>query len=305
MTFFRGVGLTHLRLSAYTNILHTAYMRTNGQTVQVDEGVDCSSNTGYPRLQPAEIATLAALEAEVADSGQSAGFAGDPILSAARTSVVVPALNEAANLAYLFERMPSGVFEVILVDGHSTDGTVEVAKELWPGVRIVHQRGAGKGDALVRGARVATGDIIVLLDADGSTDPAEIPRFVAALLAGADFAKGTRFGEGGGSADITPLRRLGNALLSKAVNKMWGLDFSDLCYGYNAFWTRCIDDVLPHCNGFEVETLINIRAATTNKRIVEVPSFEAERLHGTSNLRVRRDGMRVLRTIFAERIRAV
>ncbi len=229
--------------------------------------------------------------------------ASDLILSAARVSVVMPALNEEDNLAHVFARMPREVHEVILVDGNSTDGTVELANELWPGLITVYQSGKGKGNALTCGFWAATGDIIVMLDADGSTDPAEIPRFVAALLAGADFAKGTRFIAGGGSADITTIRRMGNWALAKVVNQIWGGQYSDLCYGYNAFWRRCLPFITPDCDGFEVETLINIRAARAALRIHEVPSFEYDRRHGVSNLNARRDGFRVLRTIISERVR--
>lgn len=227
----------------------------------------------------------------------------DPILSLVTVSVVLPTLNEAANLPHVFERMPNDVFEVILVDGDSTDGTVEVAKELWPGLTAIKQSAKGKGNALSCGFWAATGDIIVMLDADGSTDPAEIPRFVASLIAGADFAKGSRFIAGGGSADITTIRRIGNWGLAKVVNLIWGGQYSDLCYGYNAFWRRCLPFVTPDCKGFEVETLMNIRAARAKLRIHEVPSFEYDRRHGTSNLNARRDGTRVLRTILAESLR--
>ena len=218
-------------------------------------------------------------------------------------SVVVPALNEAPNLPEVLSRIPASVAEVILVDGQSVDGTVEVAREHWPGIRIVHQRGTGKGAALVQGFRAATADIIVMMDADGSTDPAEIPRFVVALLTGADFAKGTRFVTGGGSADITPVRQIGNRALSGLVNTLWGLNYSDLCYGYNAFWRRHLDAILPDCTGFEVETLLTLRAARAGLNVVEVPSYEGSRRSGTSNLDARRDGARVLRTILAERLR--
>jgi glycosyltransferase involved in cell wall biosynthesis len=119
----------------------------------------------------------------------------------------------------------------------------------------IKQTGKGKGNALACGFWAATGDIIVMLDADGSTDPAEIPRFVAALLVGADFATGSRFIAGGGSADITTMRRIGNWGLAKVVNSLWGGQYSDLCYGYNAFWRRCLPFVTPDCEGFEVETL--------------------------------------------------
>jgi len=227
----------------------------------------------------------------------------DPILSSARVSVVLPTLNEADNLPHVFERMPRDLFEVILVDGNSTDGTVDVARDLWPSVVAIKQTGKGKGNALASGFWAARGDIIVMLDGDGSTDPAEIPRFVAALLAGADFAKGSRFIAGGGTADITLIRHIGNWALAKIVNQIWGGQYSDLCYGYNAFWRRFLPFVTPDCDGFEVETLMNIRAARAHLRIHEVPSFEHHRRHGTSNLSARRDGLRVLRTIVAERVR--
>ena len=239
----------------------------------------------------------------LAEDPPPTGTAAHPLLSIVSVSVVLPTLNEAENLPHVFDRMPQQVGEVIVVDGHSTDGTVDVVRQLWPDAVILSQTGSGKGDALRQGFRAATGDIIVMLDADGSTDPAEIPRFVAALLTGADFAKGTRFVTGGGSSDITWARRMGNRVLSVMVNLLWRVDYSDLCYGYNAFWSHCLDVVAPDCRGFEVETFINIRAATSKLKVVEVPSFEASRRNGLSNLDARRDGMRVLRTIIAERVR--
>jgi glycosyltransferase involved in cell wall biosynthesis len=219
-----------------------------------------------------------------------------------RVSVVVPALNEAENLPYVFARLPPGIHEVILVDGHSTDATVAVARRLRPDVRVLKQTGRGKGNALATGFAACTGDIVVTLDADGSADPAEILRFVAALCAGADFVKGSRFAQGGASSDITPLRRLGNHALNKLVNRLYRTSFTDLCYGYNAFWARCLPYMRVDCDGFEVETLVNVRVAKAGLIIHEVPSFEHDRLSGTSNLRAVRDGGRVLRTIVRERI---
>ena len=217
-----------------------------------------------------------------------------------RVSVVVPAKNEAENIAGVLERLPGDLHEVILVDGNSEDGTIDAARQAWPDIRIVTQNGRGKGDALRAGFAAVTGNLIVTLDADGSADPAEIPRFVEALLSGADFAKGSRFLAGGGSDDITPVRRLGNRGLSTFANLLHGTRFTDLCYGYNAFWTRCLPFVSPDAPGFEVETLINLRMAGAGMRIREVPSYEWARLHGESNLNTFRDGWRVLRTIVAE-----
>jgi glycosyltransferase involved in cell wall biosynthesis len=218
-----------------------------------------------------------------------------------KVSVVIPALNEADNLAFILPLLPPLVDEVILVDGRSTDGTVEVARRLYPSVRLVEQIGDGKGNALNGGFRAATGDVIVMLDADGSADPGEIPRFLEALEQGAQFAKGTRFAQGGGSQDITRLRRAGNAVLTRLVNLLYGTKYSDLCYGYNAFLVECLPQLNVDCNGFEVETLINVRLAKAGLRVTEVPSFEHARISGRSNLNAARDGWRVLRTILSER----
>jgi len=218
-----------------------------------------------------------------------------------RVSVVVPALNEAENLPYVVPRIPADVHEVILVDGESVDETVAVASELMPAIRVVAQRGRGKGEALSTGFAACTGDIVVMLDADGSTDPAEIPLFVGALLAGADFVKGSRFICGGGTADMSFHRKLGNRFFVGLTRVFFGARYSDLCYGYNAFWTDVVDQLSLTATGFEVETMMNIRAHRVGLRVAEVPSFEHRRVHGVGRLRTIPDGLRVLRTILAER----
>jgi hypothetical protein len=234
--------------------------------------------------------------------------------AAPTVSVVIPTRNEAENVPAVFARLPANLLEVIVVDGHSTDGTIDVARTLRADVRVINQDGRGKGHALTLGFAAARGDIIVTLDADGSADAAEIPRFVAALIAGADFVKGSRFAQGGGSTDITRGRRLGNRALCGLVNRMYGMTYTDLCYGYNAFWADCLPllqaawpgvplstvGLAPFGTGFEVETTMNIRAAKAGLTVWEVPSFERPRLFGHSNLNAVRDGMRILRVIWHE-----
>jgi phosphoheptose isomerase len=220
-------------------------------------------------------------------------------------SVIIPALNERENLPHVLPKLPLGIDEIILVDGASTDGTVEMALQMMPSIKIVHQTGRGKGDALRCGFEAATGDIIVMLDADGSTDPNEIPRFVHALLAGADFAKGSRFLHGGGTSDMPFHRRWGNASFVRLVRMLFGGRYTDLCYGYNAMWR----DVLPALEldgqGFEIETMMNIRVLRAGLKVVEVPSFEDRRVMGVGRLRTVPDGWRVLRTIWRERSRPI
>ena len=243
--------------------------------------------------------------------------AGKPVDTASpRVSVVIPTYNEARNLPAVFAELPP-VHEVIVVDGRSVDDTVAVAQSLRPDVRIVLQNRKGKGNALACGFAAVTGDIVVMLDADGSADPAEIERYVAALVDGADFAKGTRFAAGGGSSDLTRVRRLGNKALNGLVNAVYGTRYTDLCYGYNAFWSHCLPVLdlrvdtergsgtdMVWGDGFEVETLINVRIAKAGLRVDEVGSFERDRVHGESNLNAVSDGLRVLRTIIVERRRA-
>ncbi|HLG77523.1 MAG TPA: glycosyltransferase family 2 protein [Ktedonobacteraceae bacterium] len=216
-------------------------------------------------------------------------------------SVIIPARNEAQNLQHILPYIPTFVHEVILVDGHSTDDTIAVARQLIPSIRVIEQVGKGKGDALRLGFEASTSDIIVMLDADGSASPLEIESFLQPLLAGSDFAKGSRFIKGGQSHDITMLRSLGNAFLRLIVNMLYHTNFTDLCYGYNAFWRHCLQRIQLDGDGFEIETQISLRVLKAHLKIAEVASVEHRRIYGESNLRTFRDGWRVLRTIFRER----
>lgn len=245
-----------------------------------------------------------------------------------RVSVVIPAMNEAKNLPHVLSQIPSWVHEVVLVDGHSVDGTVMVAQALWPNrhvvfherrrktnatavvmherrgkgvsLRLVMQERRGKGAALQSGFAAATGDIIVMLDADGSTGPSEIAAYVGALVSGADFAKGSRFLQGGGTTDMPIHRRLGNAAFVAMVRILIGGQYTDLCYGYNAFWSWTVPWLQLNGDGFEIETMMNIRALQAGLKVVEVPSFEEPRIHGEGNLRTFPDGFKVLKTIWHE-----
>jgi glycosyltransferase involved in cell wall biosynthesis len=249
--------------------------------------------------------------------GESSDVAGRRNIVDPRISIVIPALNEALNLSAVLPELPD-VHEVILVDGGSVDGTIRAARRAMPGIITVLQGRTGKGNALAAGFARVTGDIVVMFDADGSADAAEITRFVEALKAGADFAKGTRYAGDGGSVDITPVRHVGNRFLNLLFNAAFRTRYTDLCYGYNAFWADLLPllDLPDHAvpapanqpmmwgDGFEIETVINCRFAASGVAITEVPSMEKLRMFGESNLDAVSDGLRVLRTLFTEWQRA-
>ncbi len=218
----------------------------------------------------------------------------------ASVSVVIPTLNEAMNLPWVLRRMPSYVDEVVIVDGRSKDDTVDVARALRVDVLVVSEPRAGKGCALRAGFAAASGDIIVMLDADGSMDPQEIGWFISPLQHDFDFVKGSRHVTGGGSEDLTWLRRVGNQALTGLANMVLHSNYSDLCYGYIAFRRECLEVLQLESDGFEIETELIVRAAKAGLRIAEVPSLELDRISGNSNLQTFRDGWRVLRTMAHE-----
>lgn len=212
-------------------------------------------------------------------------------------SLVIPVKNEARNIAWVLDQISDDFHEVILVDGNSTDATLITAVRCRPDIRIVSQEGAGKGSALRTGFLAATGDVIVMMDADGSMTPDEITHYLHFLANGFDFVKGSRFIPGGGSLDITPFRRLGNRFLLGVFNTLYKSDLTDLCYGFCAFHRRYLDVLALSATGFEIEAEMVVRSVQAGLRVAEVPSLELPRRAGSSNLNSIRDGIRVLRTV--------
>ena len=222
---------------------------------------------------------------------------------APRVSVIIAALDEEESLPLVLRRLPGALYEVILVDGNSSDRTIEVALAERPDIHVIQQPGRGKGNALRAGFDAACGDILVALDADGSTNPAEIPAFVGHLLSGADYVKGSRFIPGGGTADMTYIRKMGNLGLMWLAMALFGLRYADLNYGFTGFWRRELERLDLRSDGFEIETEMNLRAAVIGLRVVEVASFERLRIGGDAHLVPLTDGWRVLKEIVRQRVR--
>jgi glycosyltransferase involved in cell wall biosynthesis len=219
-------------------------------------------------------------------------------------TAVIPTLNEEHNIAWVIERIPATVDEVLIVDGHSVDRTVEIARAVRPDVVIVPQEGRGKGSALRTAFAAAGGDYIVVLDADCSMDPAEIDYYVAALDEGYEFVKGSRYLKRGGSLDLTAIRSLGNKALVNAVNLLWEVSMTDLCYGYFALRRDRYHTLGARSTGFEIECELIVNALNEGLLMAEVPSIELCRQHGVSNLSAWRDGRRVLWTLLSRRLHA-
>jgi glycosyltransferase involved in cell wall biosynthesis len=216
-------------------------------------------------------------------------------------SLVIPVRNEARNIAWVLEQIADDVSEIILVDGNSSDATLITARSYRPDIRVVPQEGVGKGSALRTGFLAAAGDIIVMMDADGSMAPQEIRHYLHFLTNGYDFVKGSRFIVGGGSLDITTFRRLGNRFLLAVFNTLYDADLTDLCYGFCAFHRRYLELLALSATGFEIEAEMTVRAMQAGLRIAEVPSLEMPRRAGRSNLHAIRDGWRVLNTVLGGR----
>lgn len=215
-------------------------------------------------------------------------------------SLVIPTKNEARNLAWVLGQVPACVDEIVLVDGVSTDATCTMALACRPDIRVVMEKRLGKGAALRTGFEACTGDVVVMLDADGSMSPAEIPHYLHFLTNGYDFVKGSRFVAGGGSLDITRMRRLGNWALLQLVNTLYDANLTDLCYGFCAFHRRYLQHLDLTASGFEIEAQMTVHAVQAGLRIAEVPSLELPRRSGRSNLRAVRDGRRVLNTVLRD-----
>jgi len=207
-----------------------------------------------------------------------------------QVTVLICTLNEAENLPYVLPRIPGWVDDVVIVDGRSTDGTVGVARMLRPSARVLFQQGRGKGDALRFGVREANGDIIVTLDADGETDPVDLPTFVQAIQCGYDFAKGSRLAHG------RPLRMpfyrwVGNKILAMTFNLLYGTRFTDVCSGYVAFRKVSFLRLQLTYDNCEMEQQMLARARKLGMAMVEVPHHSDGRIAGASKVSGIRQGL--------------
>ena len=220
-----------------------------------------------------------------------------------KISVVIPTWNEEKNIPFVlrdvkrFFKNENYDYEIIVVDKFSDDNTVKIAKKF--GAKVILDAG-GKGAALIRGMKEAKGDIIITMDADCSMIAKEMGLLIEGIKCGYDICMGSRFIQGGGTEDMPWYRKLGNKFFVFLVNLIWGMNYSDLCYGYRSFSKRAIKKLNLKSQDFGIETEISIKAAKKKLKVLEVPSFEKARKSGKGKLRTFRDGWRILKTIIKE-----
>jgi glycosyltransferase involved in cell wall biosynthesis len=217
-----------------------------------------------------------------------------------KVTVLICTLNEAENIPHVLQKIGSWVDEILVVDGHSTDGTVSIARECRPDIRVLYQPGRGKGDALRCGVQQARGDIVITMDADGETDPTELPAFVQAMRRGYDLAKGSRLAQG--RPRRMPLYRwVGNKILVLSYNILYGTRFTDVCSGYNAFRKDAFLRLTLTYDNCEMEQQLLARASKAGMRILEVLHHSDGRMAGTSKVSGIKQGFVDLLVILRER----
>ncbi len=217
-----------------------------------------------------------------------------------KISVIIPTLNEEKNLPYVLSTIPKYISEVIVVDGYSTDKTVEIAKKY--NAKVLYS-GEGKGSTLIKGLNAAKGDVVITMDADCSHRPEEFGLLIEGIKAGYDACMGSRFIQGGGTSDMPLIRKFGNKFFVFIVNLFWNMNYSDLCYGYRSFSKDAIKKLDLKSNGFAIETEISIKAAKNKLKVLEVPSFEKRRRYGEGKLRTFRHGVEISKKIITELFR--
>lgn len=219
-----------------------------------------------------------------------------------KLSIIVPTHNEEKNLPVVLAHIPyhPDIKEIILVDGRSSDRTIETAKRIKPDIKVLQQTGFGKGNAISSGVQAATGDYFLVLDADGSQLPEEIPMYMEQARYGYDLVKGSRYMTGGYSEEGTWDRRLLTQIAQIIANRLWKTHFTDICFGMFLIKRNKFMELQIQSQRHDIEWEMMAKANKNNLSIVEVPSYEAKRISGRSHVSYIRDGWLIARAVFRQ-----
>ncbi len=216
-----------------------------------------------------------------------------------KVSLIIPTRNEEGAIGPTLREVPRDVVdEIIVIDGHSTDKTWdEVKAELRPQDKLVMQKGKGYGGAFLEGFDIATGDVILLLDADGSHNPNEIPAIIEKVRRGYEYVMASRYMRGGHSEDDTIIRWFGNRVFTLMTNMIHGTDVTDSLYLFTAITRDGLTKLNLHSTGFEFCTEIVVKAHRAGLKFAEVPAFERARTAGKTKVNAFWHGLKILRMI--------
>ncbi len=212
--------------------------------------------------------------------------------------ILIPTLNEEKTIEGIIKEFISiGFSDILVIDGHSTDRTVEKAKN--GGARVVIQSGTGKGQAVSQAFQIITSQYVVMIDGDGTYLPEEVDKLLEPVVAGhADHVIGNRFAHYQKGA-FTGMNLFGNRILNKIFGFAYGIWLKDILSGYRAFNNEALKQIELNTTGFEVETEITVECVKKDLKIVEVPVTYLARVSGAATkLQPLRDGFRIASTIY-------
>ncbi|MEA5086469.1 MAG: S-layer glycoprotein N-glycosyltransferase AglJ [Methanocorpusculum sp.] len=210
--------------------------------------------------------------------------------------VLIPTLNEKTTIGPLIRELQSlGYTKILVVDGHSTDGTPVIAAEL--GAKVLTQTGKGKGAAMIEAFRQITEPYILMMDGDGTNPPEFADSMIEPLVSGrADHVIGDRLGSFDHGA-LTRLNRLGNIIMNKYFKWAHGVYMTDILSGYRGFTRDSIQKMNLSQTGFEIETEISSAVVHHNLRFEVVPTYYKKRPGSPTKLNPFRDGYKIIRAI--------
>jgi len=212
-----------------------------------------------------------------------------------KLTIIVPARNEAECLPAMLRELPTDVHEVIVIDGHSTDGTPDIVREL--GFRVETQEGRGYGMGIRSGIKLATGDVITCMDADGSYDPEALGRLMAGIKDGNDGVFCSRYLPESGSDDDTPIRWLGNMVFTILLRLLHGVRLSDSLFYYALIRREVLQGLPLVSTDFSACIEIPILMHKMGYTYAEIPSRERERMAGISKVNAMTDGLLILKSM--------
>lgn len=216
-----------------------------------------------------------------------------------KVSLIIPTRNEQGCIGRVLKEMPRDVVdEIVIVDGRSTDKTAQEAKaELRAQDKFVTQKGKGYGGAFREAFDIVTGEVIIMMDADGSHNPAEIPSIVEKVRRGYEYVMASRYMTGGRSEDDTIIRWFGNRMFTWLTNVIHGTNVTDSLYLFTAITRDGLKKLNLKSDGFEFCTEIVVKAHRAGLKFGEVPAFERARYAGKTKVNAFWHGLKILRMI--------